>query len=67
MTKTKKEQVVNINGKEYKESELTKEQITLVNHVADLDNKIRSAAFNLDQLNGGREFFMGKLEAMLAE
>ena len=67
MTKTKKEQVVNINGKEYKESELTKEQITLVNHVADLDNKIRGAAFNLDQLNGGREFFMGKLETMLAE
>jgi len=67
MTKTKKEQVVNINGKEYKESDLTEEQIVLVNHVADLDSKIRSSAFNLDQLHGGRNFFMGKLETMLEE
>ncbi len=67
MAKTKKDQVVNINGKEYKESELTEEQITLVNHVTDLDNKIRNSAFNLDQLQGGRNFFMNRLETMLAE
>lgn len=67
MAKTKKDRVVNINGKEYKESELTEEQITLVNHVTDLDNKIRNSAFNLDQLQGGRNFFMNRLETMLAE
>jgi hypothetical protein len=65
MAKTKKDQVVNIDGKEYKESDLTEEQIVLVNHVADLDNKLRSARFNLDQLTGGRAFFMGKLKETL--
>ena len=39
----------------------------LVNHVADLDRKIGSSMFNLDQLNGGREFFMKKLEKALEE
>lgn len=65
MAKTKKDQVVNIDGKEYKESDLTEEQIALVNHVADLDNKLRNARFNLDQLTGGRTFFMGKLKETL--
>ena len=65
MAKTKKDQVVNIDGKEYKESDLTEEQIVLVNHVADLDNKLRNARFNLDQLTGGRTFFMGKLKETL--
>lgn len=37
----------------------------LVNHVADLDRKLASSQFNLDQLQGGREFFMKKLEAEL--
>ena len=37
----------------------------LVNHVADLDRKIQGSMFNVDQLQGGREFFMKKLEEAL--
>lgn len=64
--KTKKEdQVVVINDVEYKVDDLTEQQVMLVNHVADLDRKLASSQFNIDQLQGGREFFMKKLEAEL--
>lgn len=64
--KTQKEQqTVVINDVEYKPEDLNEEQIMLVNHVADLDRKIQGSMFNLDQLNGGREFFMKKLEEAL--
>jgi len=36
-----------------------------VNHVADLENKMRSARFNVEQLEGGREYFMDKLNGSL--
>ena len=61
--KTKKEtQKVVINDVEYKPEDFTEEQAMLVNHVADLDRKIAGSQFNIDQLTGGREFFMKKLE-----
>ena len=64
--KTKKEtQKVVINDVEYKPEDFTEEQAVLVNHVADLDRKIQGSMFNLDQLQGGREFFMKKLEKAL--
>mgnify|MGYP003634303573 CR=1 FL=1 len=64
--KTQKEQqTIVINDVEYKPEDLNEEQVMLVNHVADLDRKIQSSMFNLDQLQGGREFFMKKLEEAL--
>ena len=66
MAKKKKEEPkVNIDGKEYKVSDLSKEQIDMVNHVADLDNKLRSASFNVVQLQGGRNYFMEMLNESL--
>jgi hypothetical protein len=44
---------------------MTTEQQTLVNHVADLDRKIGSARFNLDQLAVGRDAFMQMLKKSL--
>ena len=60
MAKTQKEQpqTITIDDKEYKVSDLTEEQVALVNHVADLDRKIGSSQFNLDQLSVGRSAFM---------
>jgi len=63
--KQKDEPKVNIEGKEYKVSDLTKEQVQLVNHVADLDNKIRTTQFNVEQLQGGRNYFMDMLNGTL--
>ena len=63
--KEKEQQTVVINDVEYKPEDLNEEQVMLVNHVADLDRKIQGSMFNLDQLQGGREFFMKKLEKAL--
>ena len=62
---TEKPQVVTIDDKEYKVSDLTEEQVTLVNHVADLDRKIGSSQFNLQQLNIGRNACMNMLTESL--
>ncbi len=63
--KEQPEQTVTIDDKEYKVSDLTEEQVALVNHVADLDRKIGSSQFNLDQLNVGRNAFMNLLTESL--
>ena len=59
--KQKEEPKVNIDGTDYKVSDLTPEQVDMVYHVADLDNKLRSAQFNITQMQGGRNFFMDML------
>jgi len=58
---------ITINGVEYQFEDLTQEQQTLFNHCIDLDRKIASAAFNLDQLSVGKEAFIKKLEDSLAQ
>jgi hypothetical protein len=39
----------------------------MVNHVADLDRKISSSQFNIDQLNVGRGAFMNMLTDSLKD
>ena len=63
--KQKEEPKVNIDGKEYKVADLSPEQVDMVNHVADLDNKLRSASFNVVQMQGGRNYFMDMLNESL--
>ena len=67
MAKKQKEQpqTVKIDDTEYKVDDLSQEQVVLVNHVADLDRKISSSKFNLDQLNVGRGAFMNMLTGSL--
>ena len=61
--KQKEEPMVNIEGTEHKLSDLTEKQVMLVNHVADLENKMRSARFNVEQLEGGHIHFMEQLNS----
>jgi hypothetical protein len=56
---------VSIDGVEYNFEDLTAEQQTLFNHCVDLDRKISSAAFNLDQLQVGKQAFIERLKASL--
>jgi hypothetical protein len=56
---------VNIDGVEYKYEDMTQEQQILLNHVADLDRKLDSAKFNVDQLQVGRNAFFGMLKQAL--
>ena len=57
----KKPYVITINDQDYTEDQLTNEQKVLINHIADLDRKIGSTQFNLDQLQVGRGAFMQML------
>ena len=56
---------VTIDGVEYKFEDMTEQQRVLVNHVADLDRKLDSTRFNVDQLQVGRDAFFTMLKAAL--
>lgn len=57
--------VIVIDGTEYTEDQLTDQQKVIINHIADLDRKIRSTQFNLDQLTVGKDAFVNMLTASL--
>jgi len=61
----KKTNTITINDKSYTEDQLNDTQKVIVNHVADLDRKIGSANFNIDQLKMGRMAFMNALTTSL--
>jgi uncharacterized protein YdeI (BOF family) len=65
MVKEKQTQTITIDDVEYTEDQLTDQQKVMINHIGDLDRKIRSTQFNLDQLNVGRNAFMGMLKSSL--
>jgi hypothetical protein len=58
---------ITINEKEYQFEDLTQEQQVLFNHCIDLDRKIASAQFNLDQFIVGKDAFIKRLEESLAK
>jgi|DEB0MinimDraft_4_1074332.scaffolds.fasta_scaffold96090_2 hypothetical protein len=49
---------ITIDNVEYNVDELSNEQKIIVNHLLDLDRKIGSSQFNLDQLQVGKNAFM---------
>ena len=65
MVKEKQTQTITIDDVEYTEDQLTDQQKVMINHIGDLDRKIRSTQFNLDQLNVGRAAFMNMLKTPL--
>ena len=54
-----------INDKEYTEDQLTDQQKMMVNHIADLERRIGTTQFNLDQLNVGKQAFVDLLTKSL--
>ena len=63
----KQPKTIVINDKEYTEDQLTDQQKNMINHLADLERKIGSAKFNLDQMTVGRDAFMGLLTQSLEQ
>ena len=57
----KQANVITINDKDYTEDQLTDQQKVIINHINDLDRKIRSSQFALEQLQVGREAFVKML------
>jgi hypothetical protein len=58
---------ITVNDVEYIFEDMTPEQQVLVNHCLDLDRKIGSSQFNLDQLNIGKQAFVKLLEEALTK
>ena len=69
MAKEKKQepQKLNLFDKEYVIEDMTDEQKAILNHINDLQNKMNSMQFNLDQLNVGKDAFIEKLRESLKE
>ena len=66
MSKKQKEKtVITVNDVEHIYEDMTDEQKTLINHVNDLDRKIGTSQFNLDQLMFGKAAFVNALSASL--
>ena len=63
----KKTNTITINGTDYTEDQLTDQQKVMINHIADLDRKIGSTQFNLDQLQVGKKAFMDMLTKSLED
>lgn len=62
MSKDNKPQLVSIDNVEYDANNFSEEQVDLLNHCIDLDRKIGSTQFQLQQLVGGKEHFIGLLK-----
>jgi hypothetical protein len=53
----KQKNVITVNEKEYNVDDMTDKQKVMLAHVQDLERKINTTRFNLDQLIVGREAF----------
>jgi hypothetical protein len=62
----KKPNLITIDDVEHDLDSMTDEQRLLVNHCIDLDRKIASTQFNLDQLTVGKQAFVQMLKEKLA-
>lgn len=58
---------ITVNDVEYYVDDMTEQQQAMVNHIADLDRKMGSMRFNLDQLNVGRDAFVNMLTESLEQ
>ena len=56
---------ITVNDKEYFVDDMTEQQQAMVSHCNDLDRKIRSTQFNLDQLSVGKDAFVNMLASSL--
>lgn len=64
MGKNEKTPII-IDDVEYQYEDMTPEQQTMVNHIADLERKLSSARFNVDQLEVGKQAFVKLLTETL--
>ena len=61
-----KPQIVTLDGVEHDANTFTEQQILLLNHTIDLDRKINSTQFQLQQLQVGKDSYLKLLKDDLA-
>ena len=54
-----------VNDKTYSVEDLSEQELVMVNHVADLDQKLMSSRFSVDQLQVCRDTFVNMLTSSL--
>ena len=62
---TKQPQIVTIDGVEHNANNFTESQSVLLHHTIDLDRKIGSTQFQLQQLQVGKDAFLSLLKTEL--
>ena len=62
-----KKNPIKVNNVEYDLENFSDQQKMMVNHIADLDRKLSSARFNVQQLEVGREAFINMLSQSLTQ
>jgi len=67
MSENKKKTQITIDDVNYEFESMKPDQQAMVNHIADLDRKIGSTQFNLEQLSVGKQAFIDMLKKSLAE
>jgi hypothetical protein len=65
MGKNEKTPFIVLNDVEYDIESMTDQQKVMINHLADLDKKLGSMQFNMEQLQVGREAFIKMLSESL--
>jgi len=63
--KQKEKPSITVNNEEFFIDDMTDEQKAMINHIQDLDRKIGTSQFNLDQLNFGKNAFVNALSQSL--
>jgi len=66
MTKENKKSTITIDDVEHDIESMTDQQKAMINHIADLDRKMSTTQFNLDQLSVGRQAFVNMLKESLS-
>ena len=66
MSKKQKEKTaITVNDEEFFIEDMTDEQKAMINHIQDLNRKIQTSQFNLEQLNFGKNAFVNALSNSL--
>lgn len=66
MTSENKASKITIDDVEHDIESMTDQQKAMINHIADLDRKMGTTQFNLDQLSVGKQAFVTMLKESLA-
>jgi hypothetical protein len=62
-----KNTTITLDDKEYILEDMNETQRAYVNHITDLDRKVNTSKFNLDQLIFGRQAFVDSLKSSLTK
>ena len=58
---------ISVNDKTYNIDDLTEKQVVMVNHIADLERKLSTARFNVDQMSVNHQAFVDMLTRSLED